>query len=346
MDATLHPRPARLRAALLTLLLAALPLRAGEYAADFIHLGTGADAAGMAGAWSTSKAGATSFFWNPALVVDGQPLKLYAEGVSLFDGLSAYQSAALQWRVRERWILSGGVQANMVTDIPRYAALAEGRDLGNPDDRSNGVASGRFDSRSSALTVGLSREFWFDILMGHGLLRNRLPARLALGGSLRLVQESLDDAAASGNGVDAGLKLVVGSPAGPGGRSPKELVVAVALHNAASRELAWDTPSGHEDPLPEGVRAGLSWQDGFRRLPLGWRVALEYDDLYDGTWHLGTEWDFRRQLYLRAGVATPDFGEAQPALGAGIALRHALVNYAFTRHELGGSHRVSLEVRY
>jgi hypothetical protein len=346
MGALPHNQRTGLRAAVLALALAATPLWAGEYAADFIHLGTGADAAGMAGAWSTSKAGATSFFWNPALVVDGQPLKLYAEGVSLFDGLSAYQSAALQWKVRERWILSGGVQANLVTDIPRYAALAAGRDLGNPDDRSTGQAEGFFDSRSSAVTVGLSREFWFDILMGHGLLRNRLPARLAVGGSLRLVQEELDDASASGSGLDAGLKLVVGSPAAPGERSPKELVAAVALHNTASRDLAWDTPSGHEDPLPEGWRAGVSWKDGFRRVPVGWRVALEYDDLYDGTWHLGTEWDFRRRLFLRGGVATPDFGEAQPALGAGIALRNALVNYAFTRHELGGSHRVSLELRY
>jgi hypothetical protein len=320
---------------------------AGEYAADFVHLGTGADAAGMAGAWSTSKAGATSFFWNPALVVDDQPFKLYAEGVSLFDGLSTYQSAALQCKIREHWVLSAGAQANLVTDIPRYAALAEGRDPGNPDDRSNGAVSGSaFDSRSTALTVGLSHEFWFDILMGQGLLRNRLPARLAVGSSLRLIRENLDEVGASGSGLDLGLKLLIGAPLQAGTRSRRELVVAVARHNLVSRDLAWDTPSGQEDPLPAGMRAGLSYQDEFRRLSLGWRVALEYDDLYDGTWHLGTEWDLRRLLFLRGGLASPDFGEAQLSLGAGFQLRDALVNYAFTQHELGGSHRVSLELRY
>lgn len=321
-------------------------MRAGEYAADFVQLGTGADAAGMAGAWSTSKSGATSFFWNPALVLDDQPLKAYVESVNLFGGLSSYQSAALQWRVRERWALSAGAQLNTVTDIPRYQALAPGRDLSNPDDRSDGQASGpSFESKSTALTVGLSREFWFDMLMGQGLVRNRLPARLALGGSLRLVRENLDEIGASGNGLDLGFKLLIGESMQAGVRGRRELVVAVARQNLISQDLAWDTPSSHADPLPAATRAGVSWQDEFRRLRLGWRGALEYDDLYRGTWRLGAELDLRQQLFLRGGVAMPDYGEAQLAMGTGIRLRHALVNYAFTTHELGGSHRVSLEFR-
>lgn len=322
------------------------PLLAGEYAADFVHLGTGADAAGMAGAWSTSKSGATSFFWNPALVLDEQPFKAYLEGVSLFDGLSTYQSAAVQMRVRERWALSAGAQANLVTDIPRYAALAGDRDLSNPDDRSDGVADGVFDSRSTALTLGLSREFWFDVMMGQGLMRNRLPARLALGTSLRLVSEGLDDASASGNGVDVGFKLMLAEPVHAGPRGRRELVLSVARHNALAQDLTWDTAGEHADPLPGATRAGLSWQDEFRRLSLGWRVAAEYETLYGGTWRFGTEWDLRQALFLRGGVSTPDFGDASLAMGAGLRLRHALVNYAFTSHELGPSHRVSVEFRY
>ncbi|MDP2361499.1 MAG: hypothetical protein Q8O14_12250 [bacterium] len=341
-----HPAPPRhLLAAALLMAMAAVA-RGGEYAADFVHLGTGADAAGMAGAWSTSKSGATSFFWNPALVLDGQPLKLYAEGVSLFDGLSTYQSAALQWRVRERWALCAGAQANLVTDIPRYAALAQGRDLSNPDDRSTGVADGSFDSRSTAVTVGLSREFWFDILMGRGLVRNRVPARLAVGSSLRMIRESLDAASASGSGVDVGVKLMMAEPVKAAAAGRRELVLAIVRHNLVSQDLAWDTPSGQADPLPAATRVGLSWQDELRRLHLGWRVAMEYDDLYDGTWHLGTELDLRQLLFLRGGVASPDFGEAAFSMGAGLRLRHALVNYAYGSHALGPSHRVSLEFRY
>jgi hypothetical protein len=332
--------------ALLTRAAAPVAVEAGEYAADFIHLGSGADAAGMAGAWSTSKSCATSFFWNPALVLDDQPFKAYVEGVSLFGGLSTYQSAALQARVREHWALSAGAQANLITDIPRYAALAAGRDLSNPDERATGGTDGApFDSRSTALTVGLSREFWFDMMLGQGIVRNRLPARLALGGALRLINEELDAAGASGNGLDLGFKLMISQAAGAAAPGRKELVLAVARQNLISKDLAWDTPSGHADPLPAATRAGLSWQDELRRLGLGWRVALEYDNLYQGTWRLGSEVDLRRQLILRGGLAMPDFGKVQPAVGAGIHIRHALVNYAFSLHELGGSHRVSLELR-
>lgn len=318
---------------------------AGEYAADFIHSGTGADAAGMAGAWSTSKAGATSFYWNPALVLDDQRFKFYAEGVRLFDGLSSYQTAAAQLRLREHWALSLGGQLQMIDDIPRYAALAEGRDLNDPSQRSPGEASGAFDSRSLATTIGVSREFWFDILMGSGLIRNSLPARLAFGASWRLIREDLDDAGASGSGMDLGFKFLIMEPSSVSGPGRKELVFAFARQNVLGSDMGWDTASGHEDPLPMNSRVGLSYGDRFSRLPLAWRAALEHDSAYEGLWRLGGEATLFERVVLRAGLASPGFGDVRPSLGAGIRVRNALVNYAFSAHELGATHRVALELR-
>jgi hypothetical protein len=341
-----HPR-GRLRCALLLILALSGRAAAGEYAADFIHLGTGADAAGMAGAWSTSKAGATSFYWNPALVLDDLPLKVYVEGVQLFDGLSSYQTAAAQLRLRQHWALSAGVQAQLVDDIPRYAALADGRDLNDPDQRSDGgVAGNAFEGRSLATTIGLSREFWFDILLGGGLVRNRLPARLAVGGAWRLIRETLDEASASGSGMDLGLKLLLAEPPTASGPGRRELVLALARQNLLSQDLGWDTPSGHEDPLPGNTRVGISFRSQLRRAPLAWRLALEHETVYDGLWRFGGEAELARLVVLRGGLASPGFGELRPSFGAGLHLRHALVNYAFSAHELGASHRVALELRF
>lgn len=343
MSATLRTRTAL--ALLAGALLAAAPARAGEYAAESVTLGTGADAAGMAGAWSTSKAGATSFYWNPALVLDDQPVKLYIEGVRLFDGLSSYQTAAAQLRLREHWALSLGGQLQLIDDIPRYAALADGRDLEDPAQRSDGLAAGRFESRSLATTIGISREFWFDVLLGGGLVRNSLPARLAVGASWRLLREDLDDAGATGSGLDLGFKLLFAEPAGRSGPGRKELVFAFARQNLLGSDLTWDTASGHADPLPMNTRVGLGFGDGFRRLPLVWRLALEHDSAYEGLWRFGGEGTLFGLVTLRGGLASPGFGDVRPSLGAGLKLRNALVNYAFSAHELGASHRVAIELR-
>jgi hypothetical protein len=328
------------------LALLSLSATAGEYAADYLYLGTGADAAGMAGAWSTSKAGATSFYWNPALVLDEQHLKLYAESVSLFDGLSSYQSAAIQYRLRDKWALSTGLQLNLIDEIPRFGALPDGRDLSDPDQRSDGSTSGSsFSDQSTAITVGLSREFWFDILMGQGLLRNSLPARLALGASWRLLREELDDASASGSGLDVGLKLMIAEQPLPGRPGRRELVLSLARQNLVSSDLAWDTASDHADPLPANTRAGISWRDQFRRLNLDWRLALEHDSAYEGIWRLGTELSFRELIQLRGGMAGETFSGADPTFGVGFKLKHLLVSYAWSAHDLGASHRVAVELR-
>lgn len=326
-------------------LLLATCASAGEYAADYLYLGTGADAAGMAGAWSTSKSGATSFYWNPALVLDEQHLKLYAEGVSLFDGLSTYQSAALQYRLRKRWALSAGLQLNLIDDIPRYGELDEGRDLSDPNQRSSGLSGSSFSDQSSALTIGLSREFWFDIMLGQGLLRNSLPARFALGASWRLLREELDDASASGGGLDLGFKLMISEAPTRTRDSHKELVFAFARQNLASVDMAWDTPSSHEDPLPANTRVGLAYADRWDGPTLDWRLALEHDSVYEGVWRTGVELTWLERFQLRAGLAGAAFTDADPSFGAGLRLKLMLFNYAYSVHDLGNSHRVSVEFR-
>ncbi len=333
--------------ALLVLFLLGARAGASEYAADFIHLGTGAAAAAMGGAWGTSKAGATSFYWNPALVLDDQPYKLYVESVTLFDGLSSYQSAACQLRLREHWALSAGAQYQLVSDIPRYDELGPGRDLSDPEQRSDGGVSGApFESSSLATTVSLSREFWFDVFLGSQLMRNRLPSRLALGASLRMVNQTLDGFTGSGTGLDLGFKLIIGGALTAGELPPQEILLAVSRQNLLSRDISWDTPSGHGDPVPANTKVGLSWYDEFDLYPVSYRIALEKDSAYEGPWHLGLESAILERFTLRTGLAGASLTDAVASFGAGLRLRHLLVDYAYVTHDLGASHRVGLELRF
>jgi hypothetical protein len=311
------------------------------YTADFLTLGTGAAAAAQGGAWGTSKASATSFYWNPALVLDDRAIKLYAESVPLFDGLSTLQTAAAQVRLRTHWALSLGLQMQLDDGIPRYGSLATDRDIRNPADRSTGQPNGSFESISSGYTAGVSREFWFDVLMGSGLVRNVLPARLAVGASWRVINQELDDVAASASGLDLGVKLIIQEPVEKGTRPGKELILALALQNLYSQDLEWDT--GRSESLELNVKSGVAWHDQFHDLPLDYRLALERDSGWDGTWHLGGELGLFETLYLRAGTQGEKLSSMDGTVGAGVQWRWVQVDYAFLAHDLGGSHRVSLE---
>lgn len=330
----------------LAALVALKPAPAADamYTADFLTLGTGAAAAGQGGAWGTSKATATSFYWNPALVLDERPFKFYAETVPLFDGLSTLQTAAAQLRLRTHWALSLGVQMQLDDAIPRYGDLATDRDIRNPADRSSGVAEGSFDSFSSGITAGVSREFWFDVLMGSGLVRNVLPARLAVGASWRVVNQELDDVAASASGLDVGVKMLIRGPIEGSKPSGKELVLALSLQNLYSQDLEWDT--GRQEGLELNVKSGIAWQDRLAAFPVGYRVALERDSAWDGMWHLGGELGLLESLFLRAGAQGVEFTELEATMGAGVRWKGVQVDYAFLGHELGGSHRVGLEVGF
>ncbi len=329
---------------LCALFCGSMPAAASEYAADFLSLGTGAAAAGQGGAYSTSKAGATSFYWNPALILDEGRVKLYAETVSLFDGLSQYQTAALQLRLRKHWALSLGAQMQLDDDIPRYAELPGGRDFRDRDDRSSGTPQGSFEASSRAISVGLSREFWFDVIMGTGLVPNVLPARLAFGGSLRMIDQTLDDVNASGSGGDLGAKLILNGPVELGGPSPKELVLALSLQNLFSQDLEWDT--GTKDPLDLNVKTGVSWKDGIGKWPLAYRLALDHDTAWDGVWHLGGELFLGDWVVLRAGGEGSKLDDVEGSSGAGLRWRSLRVDYAFRPHDLGAIHRVSFEVGF
>lgn len=86
----------------------------------------------------------------------------------------------------------------------------------------------------------------------------------------------------------------------------------------------------------------FSWEEGFPTLQSFLSLGLTQKS-EGGKWPaLGTEWDFRRQLYLRGGWD----GEYLSA-GASVAYRFMSVHYAFRHHELGNSlYQVSLQVEW
>ncbi len=147
----------------------------GRTAAEFLHIGLGARAAGMGGAYSAVDQGAGAAYWNPA------GLKSVEAGEAVFGHFAWYQDITMEqgifaWSLGER----STVAASM--SYMNYGSI-EGRDL------------------AGAVTSDLKAYDWYGALSwGYAVSRE-----LSFGMTGKFIAQQLDDIAASTFAADFGV---------------------------------------------------------------------------------------------------------------------------------------------
>ena len=97
--------------------------------------------------------------------------------------------------------------------------------------------------------------------------------------------------------------------------------------------LTWSTR--HRDFIEPGFNWGISYEQNLTALKSKLLFAFGFSDTGSG----GVEWQFYDKLFLRAGVKDRRF-----TAGAGLTLSLFRIDYAFSNHDLGFSHRISADV--
>ncbi|MBM3215814.1 hypothetical protein FJZ36_12955 [Candidatus Poribacteria bacterium] len=321
----------------------------GSYALDFLSMGLGARAVAMGGAYVAVAEDATAGYWNPAGLVQipsrafaSQRADAFQSGTdSLFSrGLAQYTSVSGVFpfeggaKVAVTWIRMG------VDDIPRTTfedvngdgVLGTYRDTNLNGKKDPGelyvdtpVVADAFSNADDAGLVSYARA---------------ISPKLSVGGTVKIVRQSLYVHTGSGFGVDAGA-LYTAHP---------RVRVGLALYDIAGTRVKWNTTTRPTFVREGSARLGASWI--VPRLPpsvqttlaadvgLGTPVRRETDR--SSRFHLGAECTLVRTLSLRVGG---DAGSLTAGTGIAVPLRgfrlHA--DYAFLTHpELGDTQRISL----
>lgn len=302
---------------------------AGSTAAAFLKLGAGARPVGMGGAFTAAEGDPYAIYWNPAGLA---PLRERRAGFfhnEHFQGFGQeflyYAAPAAGLRLPFIGRLRGGVFGLGLNyfytpdELERRSGLYES-DPANPIS----PVEGYFGAYDLALSASYA---W------------TAPSRTALGATLKVIRQSIDDE----SGMTAALDLGAVKKVRLGG---EDYAVGLSLRNLGpglklvSRSYA----------LPLSLRAGLS-----RRLPgSGALAALDVElpvDNYPSAM-LGAEYPVAGGLTLRSGYRYRLHGNELGAwsgfsAGAGFRLEKVSFDYAYSpAGELGDSHRFSVDFRF
>lgn len=319
-----------------------LPVLAeSAFAGEFLTLGVGARALGMGGGYAALADDATALYWNPAGLAQVSRRTEATFMHSTLFGLDSYNTVYLAksfggttWGLG--W-LRVGVDDIVITTVG---------DLSSPVSSVNRPKKVRTESVSNqAFTLGMGRRV---------VERGRLEILLGGAGKFLFLTSGVPQGTnAFGFGGDLGALGIWHL------RDATEIRCAANVQDVFRTNLYWNTvpapgqPS-HKDTILPNVKSAIGVvmvvPPGRSRLT----IHVENDSRNDFEWHAGVEWFLEKTFAVRLGVQERESDAAtlhDLTAGAGFRLGFTggqafLLDYAFTGHELGNSHRLSLGVQF
>jgi hypothetical protein len=309
-----------------------------KYSNEFLSIGVGARALGMAGAQAATVADATAAYWNPAgLCLAPGDLQVAIMHNEYFAGIAKFDYATVAATVDATRTVAASVIRFAVDDIIDSTDLI---------DANGAVDYDRLKSFSAA-----DYGFLFSYSKKTGI------AGLRYGGNFKIVHRKAGKfASAWGFGLDAGIQYEKDRwRFGAMGRDVSSTFNAWSFNTAELEDVFIQTgneipQNGLEVTLPKlilGVGYVAPLSQKFSLLP-----AVDLDVTFDGKRnvlvksdpvsvdpHLGFELGYDDFIFLRAGIGNIqevkeiDGGTStsfQPNLGVGIRLKNLTLDYALT----------------
>lgn len=303
------------------LLLAAAPAGAvdrGSSGAQFLKLGAGARAGGMADAFTATADDASAAYYNPAGLSQLKGAQLMGAHSSYFQGLS-YEAIdfAYPWGREEgfsRHTVAAGIYYLSVGDIERRVSDTTGN-------------IGTFGASDGA--YALSYAYAFD-------------GRLSLGGTGKYIAQELDSYRATAFAVDGGA-LYRMNP-----KAERPVTLGAAVRNIGTRPSF----AGVSDPLPVGMTVGV----GAEVIPNAMKLDLDVGKYRDTDPYVALGGEYRHHFNdavkgaLRFGytsVRRDNEGLNGLAFGGGLQFHKAGFDFAWQPFgHLGDTFRYSLVVKF
>lgn len=325
---------------------------------EFLSIGLGARAQGMANSYIATTDDVYSLYWNPAGLAEiEEDIQIGYKHAEYFAGIANYDFGGVAFKGKDSTAaLAFGVIRFGVDDIANTLYVVE------PDGTVN------YDN----ITLFSVADYAFFGSYGKQM------GRLSLGGSAKIVHRRVGSfATAWGFGLDFGAKYRLGN----------RFVLAAMARDVTSTFNAWSITMSQEDQdalertgneIPENsieitlpkLLMGMNYyqplgSNMFLRTEAGWDIFVDGQrnsvisaNRVSIDPHIGFEFGFKDIFFLRTGIGNLQMEETfdprqsgqrttfQPNIGAGLKLRYAAIDYAFT--DLGDvsgapySHLISL----
>ncbi|MBN2090617.1 PorV/PorQ family protein [candidate division KSB1 bacterium] len=311
---------------ILLLFLTRLDLQAitpAKYAGEFMSTGVGARALGMGGAHVAIGTDVTAGYWNPAGLIGVKFPQLVLMHSSRFNGIVKYDYGAIALPFQNHQALAISLIRLGVDDIPVTS-------LANPDLPLGG------DNRPYIAKMVSDAEYAFYFSYARAVV-----GQFSYGVNLKLVHKAVGDNSAWGLGFDIGILMNPWS----------DLLFGINLQDATTTLVAWDTR--RNELITPTLKFGIAYPLWIKLLSSKLVPVIDLDLRFENRRaaaqgnlgpisfdsHLGLEYNFLQSVALRVGSDTGFF-----TVGAGLKLPQLQIDYAFMKHDLGNTHRISVRI--
>jgi hypothetical protein len=309
-----------------------------KYSNEFLNLGVGARAMGMANAQVAISDDVTSSYWNPAGLMDiEEQYEISLMHASYFAGIANYDYIGFATPIDSLSHIGASIIRFAVDDIPDTRYLYDANGAINYNNISF------FTAADYAFMVSYARQF--------PQLKN-----LSVGGNVKIIHRKVGDfATAWGFGLDFGAKIKL-----------NKLFLGATFRDVFGTFNAWshnselvaDVYAQTGNIIPENTLEitlpklilGVGYQFTIKK-KVGILPSLDLEMTFDGkrnvpinsdfasiTPHLGMEIDYKKIGFLRLGVDNfqriknfdgSTYWSLQPAFGLGVRIKIITVDYAF-----------------
>ncbi|MFH1844447.1 MAG: PorV/PorQ family protein [bacterium] len=326
------------------------PVQAAKYAGAFMENGGGARALALGGAFVALADDPSTTFWNPAGLATAQERQLLLMHSERFGDLIDRDFAAYVQPVD--WSLFGGQEGGFgvsvirlgIDDIPFTDHLTDQLDENGDGEVDNTEILELFNMQDQ---IRFKSDQEWALFLSYGERKGQWQ----VGGSLKMIRQSVGDFSSIGIGFDAGLFRP---------QIWRRLDFGVKFQDITTTYLSWST--GTNEIIAPAVIPGVAYT-----FPLpSWNAAVLLTSAFetrfenrrgaDQYWtgsistnaHLGLEMAFSDRVFLRGGF---DSGWEMNDLtaGVGFVLKPLTVDYAYAGDTLDideVTHRLSLTARF
>lgn len=331
----------RLLPAVLIVLLAANPAAADKFAGAFLEGGAGARATGLGNAYVAVANDASAIYWNPAGLGRTTQNEVMASHEFRFGNIIDYSFFGGIYQVRERngrlaiGIVRLGVDGIAFTDSSMHNDFVH--PAGDPRRDNGEIDEGEFVYDPSKLRYVTDSEYAVYLSYAQPV------GGWHLGGSLKLLRQSVDSYSSFGMGVDLGVLRPDILP---------RLDLGIMVHDLTSTYVSWNT--GRKETIAPVTRLGLAYHlpsqamrgvflfsgdaevhfDNRRQADQFWAGSLSTN------LNFGAEFTMQERLGLRIGVQEEAF-----TAGAGFSVGPLVFDYAIVpwpTYDFDDTQRLSL----
>ncbi|MEJ2542927.1 MAG: PorV/PorQ family protein [Calditrichaceae bacterium] len=297
-----------------------------KYAGEFLSLGAGSRATGMAGAYVAVANDVTAGYWNPAALIDAKPAEVIFMHSKQFISSVQYNLIAASSEMKDGSAI--GISFLYLT--------------------MNGISDTRdaYDEIAQKLDYSRIKEFNAGDYVFLITYAKPYSDKLSYGMNVKLISRAYEVESALGLGFDIGFKY----------RIYDNLILGAMFKDVTSSIMTWST--GKKDLITPSIRTGISYLLGWDRFNLTFQPAVDLNIMFEGREYaaqynigpisfdtfVGMEVAYKNTLAIRAGY--DDLNRFNT--GIGVKIPKIAFDYSFTagHSDLGDVQRITFHLTF